>query len=493
MLLLLKYWIAVNGLNDRNLGGMGAFPLLCMAIRHLQNDALCSAMQRAHALTRPLNTQTLVLAGAPGLDGQLAPMTFVPMVPTPMTSIHIPYASLLAFNPQLHRAPQGRGSESAEDLQAGKGGVVAARRASLKMSPPLVPATTEFATGGVRRTASKDQSPPLMPEASSPVTPSLSALSISSSSPPMSLSPPNAKPAMRRKTSSASATASLTPYHGPTPTTPAVSTNVTRSYAAMAAKASSPTLAHPSPTSPSSLVFSKEESAGADASSKDVSSSILGLQSLSISALSSPKTTMISSPSPPLVAATPSLTQALLRFLVLYGHQFDYMRHGISVRENGMFFFKETSPFEPDPTRPFLLCLESPTNPSVDIGRNTTRITLVQRSLQTLLAALTSALQEVDNAAQAAAASPKSNSPTSIPAKPANDPVIFPLEWSRGPDVDSPAEQEATAESAPVPKQFESPSPLWPLFAASTEHHAFHSAMHANRLKIAAAAKTLLA
>lgn len=61
----------------------------------------------------------------------------------------------------------------------------------------------------------------------------------------------------------------------------------------------------------------------------------------------------------------------LLEFLELYGRKFNYMKTGISVKNNGRYIPKEELQKEMvDGHRPSLLCIEDPLTPGNDIGRS---------------------------------------------------------------------------------------------------------------------------
>jgi non-canonical poly(A) RNA polymerase PAPD5/7 len=74
----------------------------------------------------------------------------------------------------------------------------------------------------------------------------------------------------------------------------------------------------------------------------------------------------------------------LLEFLELYGADMNYFTTGISVRHDGFYFRKgaldrkETFCY---PNRPFSLAMENPLNPTMDVGKASFRIGIVQRSL----------------------------------------------------------------------------------------------------------------
>ncbi|KAI2488628.1 Cid1 family poly A polymerase [Fragilaria crotonensis] len=74
----------------------------------------------------------------------------------------------------------------------------------------------------------------------------------------------------------------------------------------------------------------------------------------------------------------------LLEFLELYGMDMNYITAGISVRHDGFYFRKgaldrkETFCY---PNRPFSLAMENPLDPTMDVGKASFRIGIVQRSM----------------------------------------------------------------------------------------------------------------
>lgn len=74
-----------------------------------------------------------------------------------------------------------------------------------------------------------------------------------------------------------------------------------------------------------------------------------------------------------------NLGQLLLGFLTLYGRDFNYTELGISVRNGGSYFYKEDQGWY-DGGRPFLISMENPNEPSLDIGKNSYEIRTVKRA-----------------------------------------------------------------------------------------------------------------
>ena len=63
------------------------------------------------------------------------------------------------------------------------------------------------------------------------------------------------------------------------------------------------------------------------------------------------------------------LSQHLLNFFYLYGVKFNYSELGISIRNGGTYFLRETKGWEPLHQNKVTLCLENPQDPSVDLGK----------------------------------------------------------------------------------------------------------------------------
>lgn len=76
-----------------------------------------------------------------------------------------------------------------------------------------------------------------------------------------------------------------------------------------------------------------------------------------------------------------NLGKLLVEFFVLYGRDFNYEQVGISVQKGGFYFNKENRDWL-DHNRPFLLSVENPNEPSMDVGKNSYEIRTVQRSFE---------------------------------------------------------------------------------------------------------------
>ncbi|CEG48292.1 pap-associated domain-containing protein 5-like [Plasmopara halstedii] len=74
-----------------------------------------------------------------------------------------------------------------------------------------------------------------------------------------------------------------------------------------------------------------------------------------------------------------NLGHLLLDFFTLYGRDFNYTDLAISVRNGGSYFLKE-SRYWYDDCRPFLISIENPNEPSLDIGKNSYEMRTVKRS-----------------------------------------------------------------------------------------------------------------
>ncbi|KAG3097493.1 hypothetical protein PI125_g15666 [Phytophthora idaei] len=74
-----------------------------------------------------------------------------------------------------------------------------------------------------------------------------------------------------------------------------------------------------------------------------------------------------------------NLGQLLVGFFTLYGRDFNYTELGISVRNGGSYFLKEKRRWYDD-GRPFLIAMENPNEPSLDIGKNSYEMRTVKRS-----------------------------------------------------------------------------------------------------------------
>ncbi|GLD91924.1 hypothetical protein PINS_up000457 [Pythium insidiosum] len=76
-----------------------------------------------------------------------------------------------------------------------------------------------------------------------------------------------------------------------------------------------------------------------------------------------------------------NLGQLLLGFLTLYGRDWNYDDLGFSVRNGGTYFYKEDRDWY-DAGRPFLLSVENPNEPELDVGKNSYEIRTVKRSFE---------------------------------------------------------------------------------------------------------------
>jgi len=99
---------------------------------------------------------------------------------------------------------------------------------------------------------------------------------------------------------------------------------------------------------------------------------------------------------------TCNLGSLLLEFFELYGLDFNYITTGISVRNDGSYFPKGARDKREhfwQPSRPFLLALENPNDPTSDVGRSTFRMNNIQRSFEVAFRVLLAHVSEpyVDN------------------------------------------------------------------------------------------------
>lgn len=74
-----------------------------------------------------------------------------------------------------------------------------------------------------------------------------------------------------------------------------------------------------------------------------------------------------------------NLGRLLVGFFTLYGRDLNYNDVGLSVRDGGSYFRKEDRQWYDD-NRPFLISVENPNEPSLDIGKNSYEIRTVKRS-----------------------------------------------------------------------------------------------------------------
>ena len=76
----------------------------------------------------------------------------------------------------------------------------------------------------------------------------------------------------------------------------------------------------------------------------------------------------------------------LVEFLELYGMDMNYITTGISVRHDGFYFPKgarDRKEIYHTPSRPFALAMENPLDPTMDVGKASFRIGVIQRSFDT--------------------------------------------------------------------------------------------------------------
>jgi non-canonical poly(A) RNA polymerase PAPD5/7 len=74
----------------------------------------------------------------------------------------------------------------------------------------------------------------------------------------------------------------------------------------------------------------------------------------------------------------------LVEFLELYGMDMNYVTTGISVRHDGFYFPKgamDRKDIYYNPARPFTLAMENPLDPSMDVGKASFRISIIQRAM----------------------------------------------------------------------------------------------------------------
>lgn len=87
----------------------------------------------------------------------------------------------------------------------------------------------------------------------------------------------------------------------------------------------------------------------------------------------------------------------LLEFLEFYGRSLDTTNVGISVRGQGSLYRKNTRSFY-NPNRTYLLSLENPENPNVDIGANSYGYKNVNRAISNSYETIKAKLNEILNA-----------------------------------------------------------------------------------------------
>ncbi len=99
-----------------------------------------------------------------------------------------------------------------------------------------------------------------------------------------------------------------------------------------------------------------------------------------------------------------NLGSLLLDFLELYGMDFNYVTTGISVRTDGYYFPKGSTDKKPvfwQPSRPFMLAVENPLDPTADVGAGAYRIQMIknvfEHAFKTLMAYVSEPLEETDS------------------------------------------------------------------------------------------------
>eukprot|EP01083_Nonionella_stella_P097665 274498_1 len=76
-----------------------------------------------------------------------------------------------------------------------------------------------------------------------------------------------------------------------------------------------------------------------------------------------------------------SLGGWLVSFFELYGKEFNYLKVGISIRDGGSYYRKDRRD-RLDKARPYLLSIENPLEPDLDVGKNSYMIIRVRRAFQ---------------------------------------------------------------------------------------------------------------
>jgi non-canonical poly(A) RNA polymerase PAPD5/7 len=87
-----------------------------------------------------------------------------------------------------------------------------------------------------------------------------------------------------------------------------------------------------------------------------------------------------------------NLGKLLIGFFTLYGKELNYNEVGISVRNGGEYFRKSDRGWY-DEARPYLLSVENPNEPSLDVGKNSYEIRTVRRSFEYARQVLVSEIQ----------------------------------------------------------------------------------------------------
>ena len=94
---------------------------------------------------------------------------------------------------------------------------------------------------------------------------------------------------------------------------------------------------------------------------------------------------------------TSNLGVLLMEFLELYGRKFNYMKTGISVRQERYLPKEELLKDMVDGHRPSLLCIEDPLTPGNDIGRSSYSVFNVKKAFMCAYSVLTPAVLEVQD------------------------------------------------------------------------------------------------
>ncbi len=97
------------------------------------------------------------------------------------------------------------------------------------------------------------------------------------------------------------------------------------------------------------------------------------------------------------IANTMNLGSLLVEFFELYGMDFNYLTTGISVRSDGFYFPKGSKgklEIFHQPSRPFSLAMENPLDITMDVGRPSFRMQLIQKSFEISLRVLLSHVAE---------------------------------------------------------------------------------------------------
>lgn len=88
----------------------------------------------------------------------------------------------------------------------------------------------------------------------------------------------------------------------------------------------------------------------------------------------------------------------LMEFLELYGRKFNYMKTGISIKNEGRYIPKEELQREMvDGHRPSLLCIEDPLTPGNDIGRSSYGALQVKHAFEYAYVSLSTAVSPIHN------------------------------------------------------------------------------------------------